>query len=83
MKTKLKKKIRSWRKKGGERNGYIVLKKEYRRLCEEKKKKERESWEREIEEMKTEGQMWKVINRERKRRNGVKEEIKMEEWEGH
>lgn len=42
MKTKLKKEIRSWRKEGGERNGYIVLKKEYRRLCEEKKKKERE-----------------------------------------
>lgn len=41
MKTKLKKEIRSWRKEGGERNGYIVLKKEYRRLCEEKKKKER------------------------------------------
>lgn len=33
--------------------------------------------------MKTEEQMWKVINRERKRRNGVKEEIKMEEWKGH
>lgn len=48
-----------------------------------RKRKKRESWEREIEEMKTEGQMWKVINRERKRRNGVKEEIKMEEWEGH
>lgn len=38
--------------------------------CVRKKRKKRESWEREIEEMKTEEQMWKVINRERKRRTG-------------
>lgn len=48
-----------------------------------RRRKKRESWEREIEEMKTEEQMWKVINRERKRKNGVKEEIKMKEWEEH
>lgn len=78
----MKKEIRNWRKKEGERNEYIVLKKNIED-CVRRKRKKGESWEREIEEMKTKGQMWKVINRERKRRNGVKEEIKIEEWEGH
>lgn len=55
------------------------MKKDYRSLCKEKKRKERESWEKQIEGVKMEGQ-WRIINRERKKR---KEEIKMEEWEGH
>lgn len=44
---------------------------------------ERERWEREIERVTTEVQAWKVVHRKRKRRRGVKERIKMEEWEGH
>ena len=50
-------------------------------MCEEKKKKEMERWEEELEGVRTEGQVWKVVNRERGRRRKVNERIKMEEWD--
>ena len=31
--------------------------------------------------MRTEGQVWKIVNRDRRRRKRVEEGIKMEEWE--
>lgn len=37
-------------------------------------------WERQIEEAKQEGQIWEVVNKERKRRKEVNREIGMEEW---
>lgn len=37
----------------GERYAYWDMRKEYRRMCNEKKKRENERWEREIEEVKT------------------------------
>ena len=45
-------------------------KKEYTRVCEENKKKEGDRWEKEVEGIRTEGPVWKVVNRERKRRRG-------------
>lgn len=37
-------------------------------------------WERQIEEAKQEGQIWEVVNKEKKRRKEVNREIGMEEW---
>lgn len=37
-------------------------------------------WERQIEEAKQEGQIWEVVNKERKRRKEVNREIGMDEW---
>jgi len=54
-------------------------KKEYREMCKRKKKEER--WEREMEKAIVEGQVWGIVNRERKRWKGINEDIKMEEWE--
>lgn len=45
-------------------------------MCEEKKRKQR--WEKEMKEAKTNEQVWKIVNRERKR---IKEGIEMREWE--
>jgi len=52
----------------------------YRRLCE-KKREEVVRWEKEVKEAKTEGQVWKIVNKERKSRKRVNEGIEMEEWE--
>ncbi|XP_076301434.1 uncharacterized protein LOC143219315 [Lasioglossum baleicum] len=73
--------LRKWRKEGGNGIAFREKKREYQKLCEEKKKKEREKWEKEVEGIKTESQVWKVVNRERKRRSRVDERIRLEEWE--
>ena len=80
-KGRVRKELRRWRKEGGDGKMYAERRKEYRKLCEEKKKKEVEGWEKELEGVRNEGQVWKVVIREMKKRRGVNEEIKLEEWE--
>lgn len=50
-------------------------------LCKREKEEKVERWEREIREVKTEAQIWEIVNRERKRRKGINERIEMEEWD--
>jgi len=57
-----------------------IERKEYRELCERKKKEKNERWEREIEEIRSEEMVWKVVNKERKRRKRINEGIEMGEW---
>lgn len=52
----------------GERYAYWDMRKEYRRMYDEKKKRENERWEREIEEVKTKRQVWEVVGRRRRKR---------------
>ena len=75
--------MRKWRREGGDGREYKEKKREYARLCEEKRKKEVERWVREVEGVRTEGQVWKVVNRGRKRRGRVNEGIAMGEWDGY
>lgn len=67
----------------GEGGEYRMSKRKYGRLCEEKRKKEVERWEKELEGIRTEEQVWKVINRGRKWRRTVNEGIKTVEWDEH
>ena len=82
-KSRVRKELRRWRREGGEGKEYRERKKEYKVMCEGKKRKEVEKWEKEVEGVKTEGQVWKVVNRGRKRRGRVEEGIRMEEWEDY
>lgn len=50
-------------------------------MCEEKKKKEMERWVEEMKEVNSEKQVWKVVNRKRKKKRGVNEDIEMGEWD--
>lgn len=52
-------------------------------LCERKKKKENERWEKEAGRVSRESEAWEIVNRERKKRKGIKEDIEMKEWKGH
>lgn len=47
------------------------MKREYRKVNVEKRKKERVRWERKIEGVKMEGQVWKVVGRGRRRRKRI------------
>lgn len=49
----------------------------------EKEKERGDRWAEVVKNAKTEGQVWEVINRERKKRGGIDKRIKMEEWTGY
>lgn len=72
--------MRRWRREGGEGIRYREEKRRYKEVCEEKQKNELERWEKEVKEANTEKQIWKIVNRKRKRRRRVTEESEMSEW---
>ncbi|KAL6419614.1 hypothetical protein ACFW04_013702 [Cataglyphis niger] len=79
-KSIIRRELRRWREKGGDGKCYREAKGKYKKLIERKKKEEKERWEREVREIKTEGQVWELVNRGRRRRRKVNEDISMEEW---
>lgn len=82
-KKEVRRELRRWRREGGEGEEYRKMRKEYKELCEGKKKEERERLIREIGEARTESKMWEIVNRERRRRKVINEEIQMGEWKEH
>lgn len=82
-KNKVRRQLRRWRKGKGEGERYRTEKKEYKELCEKKKKKEEKRLMREIGEARTEGKVWEITTRERRKRKGVNEEIQMRVWKEH
>ncbi|XP_018402019.1 PREDICTED: uncharacterized protein LOC108779148 [Cyphomyrmex costatus] len=75
--------LRKWRRGEVEGNEYRKMKKEYRKLCEGKKEIGRERLIEEAEAAKSEKDVWKIVNRERRRKKGINEEISMKEWKEH
>jgi hypothetical protein len=71
--------LREWRRNKIDRSRFLEVKRRYRERCREKKKQKRERKEKEIKEIRTEREVWKYINRERK--EPVSEEITIQEWE--
>lgn len=60
-KKRMRKELRRSRKGEKEGRRYREERRKYKILCEEKKRRER--WLKEIEEVRSEGQVWKIINR--------------------
>lgn len=79
-KGKVRKELRKWRRVGRSREAYRKERGDYKKLCEEKKREEVEKWPKEVEEAKTENQVWKIVNRERKGKKRVNKTINMEEY---
>jgi len=65
---------------GGEGEKYREARRKYNKRCEEKKREESERWVEKARIAKTEGQVWEVVNRERRKRKGINGKIKEEEW---
>ncbi|KAL6431964.1 hypothetical protein ACFW04_007414 [Cataglyphis niger] len=82
-KSIVRRELRRWREKGGDGKCYREAKGKYKKLIEGKKKEEKERWERKVREIKTEGQVWELVNRGRRKRRKVNEDISMEEWDGY
>ncbi|KYN22005.1 hypothetical protein ALC57_05605 [Trachymyrmex cornetzi] len=80
-KKRVRRVLREWRK--GNRNGeeYRREKREYKELCELFRKEENERWERKVEGAKREGQVWEIVNGEKKKWKGINKAIEMREWE--
>lgn len=78
-KREVRKLLREWKKGRGQEHEYKIRRREYRELFE-KKKEENEKWVRRAAEVRTEGQAWEIINRERKSKKKVNEGIEMDVW---
>jgi hypothetical protein len=68
-KKEVVKALREWRRNKIDRSRFLEAKRRYRERCREKKKQKREREEKEIKEIRTKREVWKYINRERKKNN--------------
>lgn len=64
----MKRELRNWRRKVGEKRGYRKNRKEYAELCGRKKKEENEKWKKRMKKVIRESKMWEIINKERKKK---------------
>jgi len=64
--------LRRWRKEKEEGGKYSSSKREYKEVCERKRKEESERMIIQVEEAKTEGKVWELIRKERKGRKKMR-----------
>lgn len=74
--------MREWRRRRGEGRRYRQRRKEYKDLCE-KKRKDNEKWERKVMEAGRESEVWEVVTIKRRRTKRVNENIKRKNWENY
>ncbi|KAF5279949.1 hypothetical protein FQR65_LT15131 [Abscondita terminalis] len=77
----LKRRLRKWKRGTMDKEKYLEQRREYKRVCERKKRGGKEQEERVIREIKTEEDVWKYLNKKKKR--GDKNNIPIQEWEKH
>ncbi|CAK9816314.1 hypothetical protein ANTPLA_LOCUS8954 [Anthophora plagiata] len=82
-KKEVEEELERWRREGGSGEGFKKARDELGRMCKEKKRRGKERWEKEIEGIRTEGEVWKIINRERKGRKRVNAGIEIEVWDNY
>jgi hypothetical protein len=76
-----RKKLRNWKKEKATKEEYKSVHKRYKLVCKEKKEKKRMEEEMKMKGIKTEEEVWRYINRERKKKGEiVSDRITMEEW---
>jgi len=82
-KKEVKRELREWRRGNGGKERYWECKRKYREHCERKKREETERWMKEAENVKKEGDVWKLVNKGRRKKRTVDERIEQEEWKEH
>jgi hypothetical protein len=76
-----RKKLRNWKTEKATKEEYKRARKRYKLVCKEKKEKKRMEEEMKMKGIKTEEEVWRYINRERKKKGEiVSDRITMEEW---
>lgn len=79
-KREARKALRRWKQGRGDRETYSKKRKEYKKICEGKRVGMQERIEEEIKQIRNKNDIWKFINRERKRRIGTTKKVKIQEW---
>lgn len=82
-KKKVRKDLSDWKR--GRRHGgrYRCAKSKYKEKCRQKKTESNEKWMQWIKEIRTKGQVWEVVNAERRRSARINNGILMYKWEGY
>jgi hypothetical protein len=76
-----RKKLRNWKKEKATKEEYKRARKRYKLVCKEKKEKKRMEEEMKMKGIKTEEEVWRYVNREKKKKGEiVSDRITMEEW---
>jgi len=70
-KSKVRRELRRWREGRGCKDVYKERKKGYKVLCDKKKEEENRAWEEMVKKAKTVGQVWEVVNKERREERGA------------
>ncbi|KAJ3641571.1 hypothetical protein Zmor_028073 [Zophobas morio] len=83
LKRKPREKLRKWKKNRGRKEEYLKARENYRRKCDESKREKREELEKTINSLKTEEEVWRYINKERRKKTEVSRNIKIHEWKRH
>lgn len=78
-KSKVRKALREWKRRGGGGEEYR-REKRIESCVKQRGREKNDKWERRAREVKTEGQVWGIVNRERRKRR-VNGDVKMGEWE--
>ncbi|XP_025267961.1 golgin subfamily A member 6-like protein 6 [Camponotus floridanus] len=79
-KTKLNRSLRQMRKGNIKRTEFIEEKQRHNKLCETKKKEEREREQTKIAEIQNETEIWRYIKKERGRREKPEDNIEEQQW---
>ena len=79
----VRRKLREFKNGLVTRNDYLEERKRYKEWCKIKKKEHEKEEEEKIKNIKTESEVWNCINKRRKEREGLEEEIPLEKWEKH
>ncbi|KAH0816691.1 hypothetical protein GEV33_006099 [Tenebrio molitor] len=78
-----RKKLRNWKKEKATKEEYKRARKRYKLVCKEKKEKKRMEEEMKMKGIKTEEEVWRYINRERKKKGEIapgRDGIQNESW---
>lgn len=54
--------LKRWRRDEEDKEGYRERKREYREMCEQKKREESDRWEKETEQVRRERDVWEIVN---------------------
>jgi len=83
-KRRVKRAYKEWKRGGKGREEYVILRREFRELCREKEAKKNKKFEEELRNVRSEAQIWKLINRGRKDIRPIEEGIlHLEEWQNY
>ncbi|XP_020296581.1 UPF0329 protein ECU05_1680/ECU11_0050-like [Pseudomyrmex gracilis] len=83
MKRDTKKSYKKWKSDKITRQEYLEQKKEWRRYMEKKRIEKREEEEKTLKMIRTEAEVWRFINKRRKKRETRETNLEVEEWRKH